>query len=481
MNFTLWELEAPAVLPTRDGRLDAIECQCTALELEFCEQLQSDAELSRAAVSFGDSKTEPKYRWFKFREAFSPHLVQGNLATLKASGRVLDPFAGSGTTLFAGAEKGWDAMGVEVLPVGRFLAKGRQITESLLPEEWQRVRFWREQQPWNSTTLRAELCEMRITQGAYPAETKRAIESYLGALTGESEGVATVLKLALVCVLEAISYTRKDGQYLRWDARAGRSVGAKPFNKGPILAFDSAIETKLAQIMADCIAGEPASLSLFAQESEAHQQGKIEMRAGSCLDILPHIETASFDAIVTSPPYCNRYDYTRTYALELALLGVSGEELIALRQEMLSCTVENRAKDLLAFNPPWHAALDAVEECEVLQSILDYLEEERAVGRLNNSGIARMVRGYFNEMACVIQECARVLKPGALLWMVNDNVRYAGASIPVDLILSFIAERVGFEVEKIAVLPGGKGNSSQQMGAHGRDALRKCVYVWRKN
>ncbi len=64
--------------------------------------------------------------------------------------------------------------------------------------------------------------------------------------------------------------------------------------------------------------------------------------------------------------------------------------------------------------------------------------------------------------------------------MVNDNVRYAGASIPVDLILSDIAAELGFNVDKILVLPNGKGNSSQQMGAHGRDLLRKCVYVWRK-
>ena len=37
-----------------------------------------------------------------------------------------------------------------------------------------------------------------------------------------------------------------------------------------------------------------------------------------------------------------------------------------------------------------------------------------------------MVKGYFFEMACIIQECSRVLKPGALLFMVNDNVRYSG-------------------------------------------------------
>jgi len=64
---------------------------------------------------------------------------------------------------------------------------------------------------------------------------------------------------------------------------------------------------------------------------------------------------------------------------------------------------------------------------------------------------------------------------------VNDNVRYAGASISVDLILSDLAEKLGFFVETILVLPNGKGNSSQQMGAHGRKPLRKCIYVWRKH
>jgi len=64
--------------------------------------------------------------------------------------------------------------------------------------------------------------------------------------------------------------------------------------------------------------------------------------------------------------------------------------------------------------------------------------------------------------------------------MVNDNVRYAGVSISVDIILSEIAEQLGFVAEQILVLPNGKGNSSQQMGAHGREALRKCVYLWRK-
>jgi hypothetical protein len=147
---------------------------------------------------------------------------------------------------------------------------------------------------------------------------------------------------------------------------------------------------------------------------------------------------------------------------------------------MLSCTVENRAKDLLVLQPDWKRAVEVANRQPLLQEILSYLEDQRDKDLLNNSGIARMVRGYFYEMACVIQECARVLQPGAPLIMVNDNVRYAGASISVDLILSEFARALGFVIETILVLPTGKGNSSQQMGAHGREALRKCVYVWRK-
>jgi DNA modification methylase len=192
------------------------------------------------------------------------------------------------------------------------------------------------------------------------------------------------------------------------------------------------------------------------------------------------LPAGSYDAVITSPPYCNRYDYTRTYALELAVLGVGEQELIKLRQQMLSCTVENRAKDLLAMNARWAEAIAAANEQELLQTILKYLEEQKARGALNNQGIPRMVRGYFYEMACVVAECARVLKKGAPLFLVNDNVRYAGASISVDLILSAIAERLGLVVENILALPGGKGNSSQQMGEHGREPLRKCLYVWRK-
>ena len=446
-------------------------------ELKACfeQKLVVHPALTRSLVSFQANKGRPIHRWYKYKEAFSASLVEYLFERYKVTtGRVLDPFAGIGTALFTASSLGIDAEGIELLPIGQQVIAAKKTMEAgLTDEDLATLKRWGQDRSWIHSPSMVSLPELRITRGAYPAATQESIEKYVGACLEENERVQTVLRFALLCVLESVSYTRKDGQYLRWDYRSGRTQGKKPFSKGEIAGFDEAMAQKIEDIVYDLLAPK----DLFAVVG---QQGRIDLHDGSCLEILPRIDGERYDGIMTSPPYCNRYDYTRTYALELALLGTDERGLVNLRQEMLSCTVENRSKDLLRINPEWEAPIAAADQQTLLQAILSYLEDQRAQGLLNNSGIPRMVRGYFYEMACVIGECARVLKPGAPLFMVNDNVRYAGASISVDLILSSFAEQLGFQVETILVLPNGKGNSSQQMGEHGREALRKCVYVWRK-
>jgi len=457
------------------AEIDALEKKMTQ---HFHNKIKLQPDLTRQLVSFQANKPRPTYRWYKYKEAFSASLIEMLLSKYGiTSGRVLDPFAGSGTALFAASEAGIDADGVELLPVGQQII----LTKKCLEKEFTTadvatLKRWGTELPWYQSKVRIPLSKLRITDGAYPKQTLESIEHYMESWQKENNRVQSVLRFALLCVLESISFTRKDGQYLRWDHRSGRRQGAKPFNKGEILNFDKAICAKLNEICHDVETGNDPRELFFSKVL----QGDIRLFSGSCLDIMPTLPQNSYDAVATSPPYCNRYDYTRTYALELALIGIGEEELSKLRQEMLSCTVENRTKDLLKINPEWTNAIAVADSQKLLQSILRYLEAEKAEGRLNNNGIPRMVRGYFYEMACVISECTRVLKPNAPLFMVNDNVRYAGVSISVDMILSNIAENLGFHVENILVLPGGKGNSSQQMGKHGRDPLRKCVYVWRK-
>jgi len=477
MSF-LPKLEDDLFLATRSTQKQ-IEQLDGALEEYFRAKFLVQPTLSRQLVSFQANKSRPIYRWYKYKEGFSAGLVEYLFAKYHITdGQILDPFAGSGTALFVASNLGIDADGIELLPIGQQIIATKQIIESqFTSDDLAKLQYWIEKEIWKSSEERVEVPELRITTGAYPDRTRNLIERYLGAIRLEPLAVQALLRFALLCVLEEVSFTRKDGQYLRWDHRSGRKQGAKPFNKGKILDFDQAITQKLAEMIAD-LTLIPLQPSLFQNGYEEH--GEIRLMSGSCLKIMPQLPAATYDALVTSPPYCNRYDYTRTYALELTLLGVNEKELVGLRQDMLSCTVENRAKDLLQMNAEWRTAVDAADDQELLQAILAYLDDQRKAGALNNNGIPRMVRGYFYEMACIIAESARVLKSGAPLLMVNDNVRYAGVSISVDMILSALAERFGFMIENILVLPGGKGNSSQQMGEHGREPLRKCVYVWRK-
>jgi len=464
--------------PASSSGLRKIDNLNREAERRWKDKLILETALSRSLVSFQANKGRAVYRWFKYKEAFSAEMVEYFLNRYRISkGVLLDPFAGSGTALFAAGAFGMKAEGIELLPIGQTVIATKQLIDwEIQPQDIERAAWWLQEQPWKNYGVVKPINELRITRGAYPQETVVAMGRFLAASEQESQHVKAVLLFALLCVLESISYTRKDGQYLRWDYRSGRRIGKKVFDKGEILSFDKAVTMKLREIVTDLHSAEIPE-DLF---KPLRARTEIVLHSGSCLDIMPQLAANAFDCLITSPPYCNRYDYTRTYALELALLGADEEGLLKLRQEMLSCTVENRAKDLLQINPNWKPAIESADRQKLLQTILDYLESQKELDLLNNDGIPRMVRGYFYEMACVIAECARILKPGAPLIMVNDNVRYQGVSVSVDIILTEIAERLGFTAEQILVLPNGKGNSSQQMGEHGRDPLRKCVYVWRK-
>ncbi len=455
----------------------------------FEDRLQTAHNLSRRAVSFQANKSEPVYRWFKYKEGFSSELVKYVLNEFSVTpGKLLDPFAGAGTSLFAGSELGWNTSGIELLPVGTFVIRAREALSEVNPNEL-KVSFEQVRERLRKARQREKVFKhLSITRDAFPEETESLLNDYLHCCENiDNQNLKTVLRFAAFAVLEEISYTRKDGQYLRWDHRSKRSLSGKPFDKGRIPSFEEAIEDKLNQILDDTTSR--SSLLPFTNGSESLGcKGEINLVTGSCLEILPALDPDRFDFVITSPPYCNRYDYTRTYALELAFLGLDDSDVRKLRQEMLSCTVENKDKlqrmEELYRNIYRPDAFDSVmkvyEQSEAMNEVNIILEKLKNLDQLNNKNIARMVRNYFLEMCFVIYELARVTRPGGYCVMVNDNVRYGGEEIPADLILSQFAQSVGYNIEKIFVLPRGKGNSSQQMGSFGRTEVRKCVYLWRK-
>ena len=199
-----------------------------------------------------------------------------------------------------------------------------------------------------------------ITGLAFPKETETDIakaREYIGRV--EDDAIRSLLNFACMSVLESVSFTLKDGQYLRWDYRSGRQLRAR-VHKGPILSLPEALRARLTEIAEDI---EPLKV--------LYGKGSPEFIAGSCLEQLRCLPDSSFDMVVTSPPYANRYDYTRTYALELAWLGYDQPAFTVLRQSMLSATVENKSKQ------QW--LREVYGESELLDAAVNMYNEQQAI------------------------------------------------------------------------------------------------------
>ena len=445
-----------------------------ALHERFADRITVDHDLTRRLVSYQGNKHVPGFRWMKYKEGFSAPLVERFLG-YGGNGWVLDPFSGMGTTALTASWRGRDATGIEAMQVGNLVARAiTAVANGVDPRHLSDAsRGLLDYLEHGVPDPEHAFPHVRITRGAFSPRAEADIakaRTFISTL--DDSELAMVLTTACVTAVEEISYTRKDGQYLRWDPRSGRTESTR-LDKGPLPTLGDVLKRRLAEIADDA----PALQRRYAGPPPCFVDG-------SCLTELGKLSSGAFDTVITSPPYANRYDYTRTYALELAWLGYDERRFKTLRQMLLSATVENHSKraELEAMYQARSASLSGVFDlvdgnpalCEVLNILRAYAAE------LGNRHVIRLLEHYFTEMAVVIHELARVVAAGGHVFMVNDNVRYHGEETPVDLILSDFAEQAGFRCESIWTLPRGKGNSSQQMGRFGREEIRKCVYHWVK-
>lgn len=461
------------------------------LELNFKNILEESTKFNRRLVSFQASKDEILHSWLKYREGFSPQLVDGLLDEfgVQMGERILEPFAGSSTTLLVAMMRGIDATGIEILPHCHLAWQAKSRIAEYSVDELERIAQDASNITFSSTPHKFP--HLPITAGAFSEETERELMALTHWIetSSISDDARCLCRLVATGILESISFTRKDGQYLRWDRRSKKvqdrnrrrlaqgKKRSRGIDKGTLPNVREAFVAAFHEIIRD----------IRTLKGQTYPHSQQELLDGSALFVLPTMSEGQFAGVITSPPYANRYDYTRTYALELAYLGIQ-ERISDLRQSLLSCTVENRSKmDALSDyyleigrRESFDEIVSVIKDNAVLNEINYALQLRKERGEINNQGVLTMVEHYFAELTFVFAELYRVCRPGAHVAFVNDNVRYAGEVIPVDLLSTNLAEQFGFEPLKVYVLPQRKGNSSQQMAKNGRVALRKSITIWRK-
>ena len=164
-------------------------------------------------------------------------------------------------------------------------------------------------------------------------------------------------------------------------------------------------------------------------------------------------DAGRYSAVITSPPYPNRHDYTRVFGVELLLGFLTSQETKQLRRQSIQSHPESR---------PERPKSGRYSQPKTLGKLLARLKDDGVDRRISG-----MLGGYFEDIWCCLRETKRVCKPGSKLAFVVGNVRYGGHAVVVDELTAELGEDVGLRCKTI-VAARYRGNSAQQMGRHGR-------------
>jgi tRNA G10 N-methylase Trm11 len=380
---------------------------------------------------------EPIHRWFVFPHSYSPKLVDEILQSypLPEGAKILDSFVGAGTTVLRAKQKGFSATGTDLSPLSVFVTQVKIAS-------------------YDKSKLNSELNNLisshkpaTINLATYPERIRKAfsqdelahIEGIKTNISLLPNDISSFFLLALLSVQQQLSRAVPDGGWFRWVEKENQSHLVVPL-------FERRVQYQLTDLP-EQLTSQPGNWQSILKDARK-------------LDDLDDL----FGALVTSPPYPNRHDYSRIFHMELLSLGSSEEDVFKFRHSSIRSHVEAHRPDIQAID---------YKMPQKLQTALDSLP------RSADSRISPMLKGYFEDMYLCLKAAESRLIPNGTCAFVVGNVRHAGVMVLVDEILAEVGEQAGLKFDA-AWVARMRGNSAQQMALYGREPSRETILIFKK-
>ncbi|MBI2924934.1 MAG: hypothetical protein HYY24_04420 [Verrucomicrobia bacterium] len=392
----------------------------------------------------------PVHGWYRFVLSYPPHLVRQYVEVFGVSrtDRLLDPFCGTGTTLVEAKKLGIPSLGCDAHPFAALASRvktnwslsvlrlRRLLSEIVSLAERELARQGLESMSSEAAFVQHRLEEQELLVGLTEEEQDllptgfvsarplRRLLSVRGAiedhLTDDDPAVREFFLLALAYVI-----ANGAGNF----AFGPEIYRTKPKPDHDVLGhFARHADLMIDELQSQQRAGK-ARVPAEVLESDARE-----------LAGLPR----GFSAVITSPPYPNEKDYTRTTRVESILLGLvtNRDSLRGVKENLLRSNTRNVFVD--------DRDSEEVREFSSIQKVCATIEARR-IELSKTSGFERLyhkvVAHYFGGMRRHFRALHPRLRAGAkLAYVVGDQLSFLMVPVPTAKLLGEVAEAEGFRI-----------------------------------
>lgn len=388
----------------------------------------------------------PVHEWYRFVLSFPPHLVRKYIEVfnLADDAVVLDPFCGTGTTLVECKKNGIASVGLEANPVVHFAASVKtswNVNFEMLQLHADKIA---------ETTLEA-LAQENISD--IPFELQNNGSKVLRQLSEEKEKLIiknSISPLPLHKVLVLIEKTNEFScdQFTPYERLALAKELVFSISN---LKFGPEVGVGKKKDDAEVVGIWKRAVASMVKDLETIQSKKNVPSVIHLVDSRKISDVIApekkIDAVITSPPYPNEKDYSRTTRLESVLLDFMREKSDLQKHKRTLLRSNTRGIYKSDNDEKWISQNNRVHQlAKEIEAKRIFLSKTSGFEKLYH----RVVLLYFGGIARHLEDLKNYLKPGAkLAYVVGDQASYLQVMIRTGEIIAEIAEQCGYEITGI--------------------------------